>query len=103
MTEPRAELAQQPPLDVETVAALVERLDAMDQGHRWTREALHMIADNEGVGAVELAERLDRQIVRLKTDVRRLKALGLAERLEGGYRITPRGAAFLAAESTARV
>lgn len=102
MTDPRAELAQHAELDRDTVAAIAERLDAMDRSRRWTREALRLIADNEGIGPVELAERLDREIVRLKTDVRRLKALGLTERIEVGYRITPRGVAFLAAEATAK-
>jgi hypothetical protein len=33
-----------------------------------------------------------------KNRVRRLKALGLTESLEVGYRLSPRGQAFLAAE-----
>ena len=32
-----------------------------------------------------------------KLNVRKLKALGLTESLEVGYRLSPRGAAFLAA------
>jgi len=100
MTDPRAELAQQANLDDATVAAIADRLDAMDRSRRWTRAALRLIAGNEGVDAATLAKRLDREVLRFKTDVRRLKALGLTERLEVGYRITPRGAAFLASERT---
>ena len=35
--------------------------------------------------------------VKFKNNVRRLKALGLTESLEVGYRLSPRGAALLAA------
>jgi hypothetical protein len=36
--------------------------------------------------------------LRYKADVRRLKALGLTESLEVGYRLSPRGAAYLSAQ-----
>ena len=35
---------------------------------------------------------------RFKTNVRRLKSLGLTQSLETGYRVSPRGLAFLEAE-----
>lgn len=98
LPDPRIELAQQAELDDAAVEAIRVRLDAMDRSRAWTRDALRLIATNEGVQAADLAVRLERATARFKTDVRRLKALGLTETLEVGYRITPRGAAFLDAE-----
>ena len=90
--------AAQTDLDAETVASIAERLDAMDRGHAWTRDALHAIEDYEDATVGELAQQLERDVRRLKTDVRRLKALALTDRTDFGYRITARGSAFLAAE-----
>ncbi|MCK9486929.1 MAG: hypothetical protein M0R73_09595 [Dehalococcoidia bacterium] len=77
---------------------ITQRLGRMDGGGRgaWTRDVLHLIADQEGVRAADLAARLGRETVRFKADVRRLKALGLTESLEVGYRLSPRGRALLA-------
>ena len=91
----RAALAADDALNEATVADLVARLDRMDVGHPWTREALRLIARHEGMRAAELARRMERRTERFKTDVRRLKALGLTESLEVGYRLSPRGRAFL--------
>lgn len=95
LPDPRAELAADAALDPEAVADLAARLDRMDQGHAWTRETLRLIGDHEGMRAAELARRMGRETQRFKTDVRRLKALGLTESLEVGYRLSPRGRAFL--------
>ena len=43
-----------------------------------------------------LADEAGQERLSFKTRVRRLKALGLTESLEVGYRLSPRGAAFLA-------
>ena len=101
MTDPR-ESAQETALDSDAVTTIAARLDAMDRSRRWTRAALRLIAAHEGIEAAELAKRLDRDLLRLKTDVRRLNALRLTERLAVGYGITPRGCAFLEAEAAAR-
>jgi hypothetical protein len=45
-----------------------------------------------------LAEAAGQERLAFKTRVRRLKALGLTESLEVGYRLSPRGRAFLAAD-----
>ena len=95
-------LAQQTPLDSATVATIAERLDAMDRSRAWTRDALHAIDDDEHATVEELAQQLEREVLRLKTDMRRLRALALTERTDAGYRLTPRGIAFLAADDTAR-
>jgi Mn-dependent DtxR family transcriptional regulator len=48
------------------------------------------------VRAADLAAMLERDRASFKTDVRKLKSLGLTESLEIGYRLSPRGAAVLA-------
>ena len=46
--------------------------------------------------AADLAAQLGRaELQPFKTDVRKLKALGLTASLEVGYRLSPRGRAFL--------
>ena len=44
--------------------------------------------------APDLAARLGRETLAFKIDVRKLKALGLTESLEVGYRLSPRGQAL---------
>lgn len=61
----------------------------------WTFEVLRLISDNPGVRAPDLAALLGRETLPFKTDVRKLKALGLTESLEVGYRLSPRGRALL--------
>jgi len=56
---------------------------------------LRLIADNPGVRAADLAERVGRPKLPFKADVRRLKEKGLTESLEVGYRLSPRGEAYL--------
>ncbi|MFD0855210.1 hypothetical protein ACFQ07_23425, partial [Actinomadura adrarensis] len=59
------------------------------------REVLRLIEDHPGLRALDLAERLGRDKLPFKADVRRLKALGLTESLETGYRLSPRGKALM--------
>ena len=72
------------------------RLDAASRHGPWTAEALRLIAEQPGVRAGDLAERLGRERLAFKADVRKLKALGLTESLEIGYRLSPRGQSWLA-------
>jgi hypothetical protein len=71
------------------------RLDAGPRG-AWTRQALELIAAHPATRAGDLAPRLGWDTPTFKTHVRKLKALGLTESLEVGYRLSPRGAAVLA-------
>lgn len=94
----RAALRQQDDLTAEDVMALRERLDRLDRSARhgaWTRAVLRQIGELPGTRAPELAARFGREIAAFKTDVRKLKALGLTESLEVGYRLSPRGRALL--------
>jgi hypothetical protein len=99
LPDERAMLAADDDLDPEEQEEIAARLARMDGGGRgaWTLDMLRLIAEHEGVRAGDLAARIDRETVRFKADVRRLKALGLTESLEVGYRISPRGAALLRA------
>jgi hypothetical protein len=87
-------------LDATALADLGRRLDRMDKAAEtpWTRAALRQIAAQPGVVSTVLAEALDQERFSFKTRVRRLKALGLTESLQVGYRLSPRGEAFLAAD-----
>jgi hypothetical protein len=100
--DPRDELASRAALDPEEVDALVTRLRRMDERSpvgAWTRATLEAIAREPGRRAGDLAEALGRERLAFKKDVRRLKALGLTESLQVGYRLSPRGRALLAALS----
>ena len=82
------------PIDVELVARVTKKLDAMDARSKigaWTRATLGLIGEHEGTVSTELAARLNRPRMEFKADVRKLKALGLTESLEVGYRLTPLG------------
>ena len=84
------------PADVDELARRLERLDRASSHGPWTRTTLELIASHPGRRAGDLAAMVGREIQPFKTDVRKLKALGLTESLEIGYRLSPRGEALLA-------
>lgn len=96
--DPRWELREVLP-DAAEIALITEKLDRMDAGPHgpWTRQVLVWIRQNPGVVSTVMAEHLDRERWGLKTDIRRMKALGLTISLEVGYQLSPRGAAYLEA------
>jgi hypothetical protein len=80
----------------ESMMAVSAKLDAIDRRSSrgpWTRAALALIGANPGVVSTVLAETVGRPRAEFKQDVRRLKALGLTESLEVGYRLTSLGEA----------
>ncbi len=78
------------------VAAITARLDRWDAvATPWTRDYLTMIGDNEAVRAPDLAARVGLDVPRFKRRVRQLKGLGLTISLDVGYRLSPRGRAYL--------
>ncbi len=82
------------PFDDEHVAVVIAKLDAMDARSKagaWTRATLRLIGEHEGMVSTELAAQIQRPRMEFKADVRKLKALGLTESLETGYRLTPLG------------
>jgi hypothetical protein len=84
------------------LAALTATLNRMDRaaGRPWTRQVLEQIGRRPGVVSTELAAEAGEDRAPYKLRVRRLKALGLTESLEVGYRLSPRGRAYLAAEQS---
>lgn len=100
--DPRVALRKARHLDADELAALrdrLERLDAASRDGAWTAAILGLIAEREGVAAVELAAVLGLDRARFKRRVRRLKEAGLTESLAVGYRLSPRGQALLAKTS----
>jgi biotin operon repressor len=98
--DPRAELAATASLTESEAAAIAARLERMDRASKrgpWTLQVLTQIASQPGVSSAVLAPELDWERADFKQHVRRLKALGLTISLDVGYRISPRGAAYLAA------
>jgi hypothetical protein len=96
--DPRVALRIDDRLDAEALANIEKRLDGMDRRSQrgpWTRRTLQLIRDSPGVRAADLAEREQLETIRFKTDVRKLKELGLTESLNPGYRLSPRGEAYL--------
>ncbi len=98
--DPRDVLANDADLDAAAVAAITRRLDRLDaaaSGGPWTRRVLRLIADHPGRRAPDLAGMLGRETQPFKRDVRKLKNLGLTLSLKTGYRLSPRGLAYLQA------
>lgn len=96
--DPRDELAAKDRLtgaELDALAGALERLDAADSSGPWTADTLRTIARHPGVRAGDLAAMLGRETMPFKTDVRKLKARGPTISLETGYRLSPRGQAFL--------
>jgi hypothetical protein len=98
--DPRVALRQQAPIDDaerQDLRARLLRLDARAESGAWTRRTLELIRDHPGRRAGDLCREVGQERLAFKTNVRKLKALGLTESLEVGYRLSPRGAAVLAA------
>lgn len=95
--DPRVALREALPDAAELVelAAAVARLDASKRSGPWTRAILVWIRENPGVRADHLAAVLGLELLPMKADIRRLKALGLTDSLRVGYRLSPRGRAYL--------
>jgi len=97
--DPRIELRRSDKLSPADITALDTKLDRMDRAAEqpWTRSTLRQIQRLPGVVSTELAAEVGQQRQAYKLRVQRLKALGLTESLERGYRLSPRGEAYLAA------
>lgn len=111
--DPRAELAARAdpqPEELTELHARLARLDRVSTRGPWTRSTLEVIAAQPATRAADLATGLGRETAPFKlalpqpgrvpaspgrSQVRKLKNLGLTYSLEVGYRIAPRGAAYL--------
>lgn len=98
--DPRTVLAEAVHLDEDELDAIDRRLDRLDRASShgaWTRPVLFAIAKRPGVRAPDLAASFGRETAPFKVDVRKLKALGLTESMRVGYKLSPRGRAYLVA------
>jgi hypothetical protein len=87
-------------LDGPELAALqarLRRLDAASGTGPWTTQVLRLIESRPGVVSTDLAALRNQERQAFKTDVRKLKNLGLTESLDVGYRLSARGRALLRA------
>jgi len=99
--DPRIALRESADLSDDERAELRRKLAGYDQRSPtgpWTTATLEAIRDRPAVVSTELAEALGIERPPFKLNVRKLKALGLTESLEVGYRLSPRGAAYLDGE-----
>ena len=95
--DPRIALRKQARLSAVERAEVRDKLDRYDRRSNlgpWTDRVLRCLSRNPAVRAGDLASPLH-ETAWFKTNVRKLKALGLTESLEVGYRLSPRGRAFL--------
>jgi len=96
--DPRALLASTGELSTSDLTEIARRLDRLDRASShgpWTTTTLRLIEQRPAVRAGDLADELGREMLPFKVDVRKLKNLGLTLSLEVGYRLSPRGAAYL--------
>jgi hypothetical protein len=95
--DPRIALRHDVDLDAAQIDAISVRLARLDAARDtpWTRMVLDLIRAHPATRAPDLAASLGRETKSFKADVRKLKALGLTESLVVGYRLSPRGEAFL--------
>lgn len=95
--DPRVALRQDAEMTEDARRTIDRRLDRMDAAADvpWTRQVLAAIEAQPAVVSTELAAGLGMERMLFKRRVRRLKELGLTDSLEVGYRLSPRGAAYL--------
>ena len=96
--DPRIALRERADMDAgerAVIDARLARLDAASRHGPWTARVLELIARRPATRAPDLAAELGRETAPFKADVRKLKELGLTESLERGYRLSPRGRAYV--------
>jgi hypothetical protein len=101
--DPRDLLAADDRLGPDDVAEIDRRLQRLDRASScgpWTAQTLAIIAAHPEVRAPDLAASLGRETAPFKLDVRKLKNLGLTISLRVGYRLSPRGEAYVRARSS---
>ncbi len=89
--DPRVELRNRAEFSRAELDDLLRTLKRVE----WALPVMQLIATKPGVVSTDLASLLDVDRSVFKQRVRHLKALGLTESLEVGYRLSPRGTAVL--------
>ena len=96
--DPRIALRENAELSDSELGEVIAKLKKLDKNSKrgpWTREYLQLIHDMPATYSGLLANYLGISIPQFKPWVRKLKALGLTESLEVGYRLSPRGTKIL--------
>jgi hypothetical protein len=89
------ELPAKPALPLEEISRRLQRLDHNSPWGAWTEPALRIIEANPGVVSTLLAVEIGQPRAEFKTNVRKLKALGLTISLEVGYELSELGQTYL--------
>lgn len=98
--DPRKALRENADLSDAEIREIIEKLRKLDKNSKrgpWTREYLQLIYERPATYSGVLAKIAGVEIPQFKPWVRKLKALGLTESLEVGYRLSPRGEKVLEA------
>lgn len=90
--DPRIALRERAELTTPELEEISARLTRMGP---WARSTLELIAVKPATRAGDLADEMQQERLPFKANVRKLKSLGLTESLEVGYRLSPRGRAYL--------
>lgn len=96
--DPRIALRDALPVSEAELDDLHARLTGLDQrasAGAWTVQTLAALDAHSGVRAADLCGLLGQAKEQFKVNVRKLRNLGLTESLGTGYRLSPRGRAFL--------
>jgi hypothetical protein len=93
--DPRIGLRNEAGLSSQDFQHLQEKLKGYERSGAWTRQVLELISTQEAILARKLAAQINMDTPVFKRRVRQLKELGLTESLDIGYRLSPRGHAYL--------
>ena len=89
------ESATPTPAECHNILERLRRLDQRSAAGSWTQRTLELIHRHPAVRAADLCSRIGQDKAQFKLNVRKLKALGLTESLETGYRLSPLGSALM--------
>lgn len=81
--------------ELDELVRKVEGFDRRSRSGPWAVAALRAIQERPAVRAGDLADAAGMERADFKARIRKLKALGLTESLDVGYRLSPRGQAVL--------
>jgi hypothetical protein len=89
------QVPEKPRLSLDEIRSKLEKLDRNSKIGPWTERTLRQIEESPGVVARRLAMEQGRMTPGFKTDVRKLKALGLTISLMIGYELSDLGQEYL--------
>lgn len=96
--DPRIALRENDTITEDEFTALAKKIDRLDKNSKygpWTTRILTLILEQPELHAIRYANKLKVDKDWLKTNIRKLKALGLTISHDIGYSISPRGKQYL--------